>query len=225
LPTAPNGVPQTIIARGNYENTWDLRLTNNIPQFWSHGGQVLEGPSAIPLNEWTHLAISFDGAAKRIYVNGIEAASRDESRTLVYDPAPVPVTIGSDWSENEGSALFNGRVDEVALYNRALTPDEVLSIYNADFLGKNFSQPYFTSPDQLPDAPLGANYTQQLTTILGTPPASFSLSEGLVPPGMTLSSAGVVSGVPSASGIFYFTARATGALGAFTEQACVLRVV
>ena len=225
FPTAPNGTPQTIIAHGNFGNTWDLRLTNNIPQFWSHGAQGLEGPSAIPLNEWTHLAISFDGVAKRIYVNGIEVALQGELRALVYSPSPVPVTIGSDWSQNEGSARFNGRIDEVSLYNRALTADEVLSIYNADFLGKNLSQPYFTSPSQLPDGSIGADYTQQLTTILGTPPVIFSLSEGLVPPGMTFSSAGVVSGVPSASGIFYFTARATDATGAFTEQACVLRVV
>jgi hypothetical protein len=222
FPTAPSGGPHTIIARGNFGNTWDLRLTNNSPEFWSHGGQGLSGLSAIPLNEWTHLAISFDGAAKRIYVNGIEVASHGESRALVYDGAPVPVTIGSDY---EGSVLFSGRIDEVALYNRALTADEVLSIYNADFLGKNFSQPYFTSPSVFPDGVLGADYTQLVVTILGTSPISFSLSEGVLPPGMTFSSAGLISGVPSASGTFNFTVRATDAAGAFTEQLCVLRVL
>ena len=225
FPTGPNGSPKTIIARGSPFNTWDLRLTNNRPQFWSHGGQGLEGPSAIPLNEWTHLAITFDGLIKRLYVNGAQLASRNELRALVYDAAPVPVTIGSDWASNASSAPFNGRIDEVALYNRALTADEVLSIYNADFLGKNFSQPYFTSPAQLPDAALGANYTQQLTTILGTPPVSFSLSERLLLPGMTLSSAGLVSGVPSARGTFGFTTLATDAAGISTEQLCVLRVL
>lgn len=225
FPTAPSAGPHTIIARGNFGNSWDLRLTNNTPQFWSHGAQGLEGPSAIPLNEWTHLAISFDGRTKRLYVNGAEVASRGELRALVYDAAPVPVTIGSDWTSNASSARFNGRIDEVALYNRALTPDEVFGIYNADFLGKSFSQPYFTSLSQLPDGALGAIYTQQLTTILGTAPVSFSLSEGLLPPAMTLSSAGVVSGAPSASGTFGFTARATDAAGAFTDQLCVLRVV
>ena len=126
---------------------------------------------------------------------------------------------------NESSARFNGSIDEVALYNRALTADEVASIYNADFLGKNFLQPYFTSPAQLPDGVLGANYTQQVVTILGTGPVSFSLSEGVLPPGMTLSSAGLVSGVPGVSGVFDFTVRATDAAGNFTEQLCVLRVL
>jgi len=228
----PFGAPRTIIARGSSTNdsdTWYLGLSNvGNPEFFSHGNGLLQG-LRIPLNEWTHLAFTWDGLSKRLYVNGAQVGRIDKSAfitlgALVYDPAPVPVTIGSDWASNVSSARFNGRIDEVALYNRALTADEVRSIYNADFLGKDFSQPYFTSPAQLPDGVLGANYTQQVVAILGTGPVSFSLSAGALPPGMTLSSAGLVSGVPSASGTFGFTARATDAAGAFTEQLCVLQV-
>ena len=224
FPTAQDIDPHTIIARGDTGKTWDLRLTNNYPQFWSHGGQGLEGPSAIPLNEWTHLAISFDGTIKRLYVNGAKVASSDKPVALVYDAA-VPVTIGSEWASSASSARFKGRIDEVALYNRALTEDEVFSIYNADFLGKNFSQPYFTSPAQLPDATVREAYMQQVTTILGTAPIRFSLSEGALPPGMTLSSVGVVSGVSSSACTYDFTVLATDAAGMSTEQLCALRVL
>jgi hypothetical protein len=150
-------------------------------------------------------------------------ASQEQLGALLYEAA-VPITIGSDFQSNQSGNHFHGRIDEVALYNRALTADEILSIYNADFLGKNFSQPYFTSPSQLPDAVLGVNYSQQLTTLFGNTPVIFSLSEGLLPVGMTLSSAGLVSGVPGARGVFDFAARATDAAGTFTEQLCVLRV-
>jgi hypothetical protein len=224
FPIAPSG---TIIARGfstSDFDTWYLGLSSSRnSEFISHDNHLLKGPP-IPLNEWTHLAISFDGTTKRIYVNGAEAASSGGLGALVYDAAVVPVTIGSDWASNVSSARFNGRIDEVSLYNRALTADEILGIYNADFLGKNFLQPYFTSPSQLPDGVLGANYTQQVVAILGTPPVSFSLSEGLLPPGITLSSAGLVSGVPGVAGTFRFTVRATDSLGAFTEQLCTLKV-
>jgi Concanavalin A-like lectin/glucanases superfamily/Divergent InlB B-repeat domain/Immunoglobulin I-set domain len=155
-------VPQAIIARGYYAKGWDLRLTSRIPEFWSQG-QALVGPP-IPLNEWTHLAISLDGATKRLYVNGAEVASAKQPNALIYDATPVPVTIGSDWENNASGNGFNGRIDEVALYNRALTADEVYSIYFADFMGKNLLQPYFTSPSQLPDGVTGVNYTQQLVT-------------------------------------------------------------
>ena len=223
FPTVPNN-RQTVVARGDFMNTWMLELVNNAPVFWWDGGLGQQPVSPIPLNEWTHLAISFDGTTKRLYVNGAEVASQKQLKALFYGAAPVPITIGSEWSNNTGGRFFKGRIDEVALYNRALTADEVYSIYAADFLGKNLSQPYLTSPSQLPDGVVGANYTQQLVTILGTPPVSFSLTEGLLPPGITLSSTGLVSGVPGVAGTFHFTVRATDSLGAFTEQLYTLKV-
>ena len=142
FPTGLNGGFQAIIARGssnNEDDTWYLGLLDSIPQFWSHGNHLLQCPFAIPLNEWTHLAATFDGLIKRLYVNGVQATSQDELGALAYDVAPVPVTIASDWAFNASSARFVGRIDEVALYDRALTADQILSIYNADFAGKNFS--------------------------------------------------------------------------------------
>jgi hypothetical protein len=144
FPTGRNGGFQAIVARGssnNEDDTWYLGLLDNTPQFWSHGNRLLQCPFAIPLNKWSHLAITFDGLVKRLYINGAQAVSRDELGALVYDAAPVPMTIGSDWANNSSNSRFVGRIDEVALYNRALTADEILSIYNADFAGKNFAQP------------------------------------------------------------------------------------
>jgi hypothetical protein len=195
------------------------------PNFCNRADHLLQAPLAVPLDKWTHLAASYDGSTKRLYVNGEQVTSHDEFGALVYDPAPVPVAIGSDWQFNASDARFNGRIDEVALYNRALTPDEILSSYTADFAGKDLSRPYFTSPAELPDAGLGVSYTQQLTTILGTSPVSFSLSGGVLPLGMTLSSAGVMSGLSSSAGIFTFTVRATDAAGITSEQVCTLQVV
>jgi hypothetical protein len=47
----------------------------------------------------------------------------------------------------------------------------------------------------------------------------------MLPPGMTLSSAGVVSGTPGAEGIFDFTVLTTDAVGLFNEQLCILPVI
>jgi Putative Ig domain/Concanavalin A-like lectin/glucanases superfamily len=142
---------------------------------------------------------------------------------LKYDTAAVDVTIG--WDSSGSSTRFNGQIDEVAVYNRALSGNEILEISNADRTGKNITQPYFTSPPQLPGGAIGTVYSQQITTVLGTSPLRFSLSGGSLPSGVTLSTSGLVAGVPSEAAIFGFIVRATDAAGLFNEQVCTLQVV
>jgi len=64
---------------------------------------------------------------KRLYVNGAEVASRFANGQLVYpgQNSAVPVTIGSGWESNASSARIAARIDEVAIYNRALTATEI----------------------------------------------------------------------------------------------------
>ena len=229
FPTARDFLGEkTIITQGLSDGsyTWHLGMgSGGEPRFTSHQSQVTLTGSAIPLNVWTHLAISFDGATKRLYVNGAEVGRQGGLGPLVYDAA-APLTIGLGLGLLP-SGPFNGRVDEVAIYNRALTANEVFSLYNADFLGRNVTQPYFTSPSQLVNAPIFHAYSQRLTTILGTPPIRYSMSAGGLARGLTLSPDGLVHGiaVPSVPRLFDFTVRAMDAAGNFTEQLCVLRVV
>jgi hypothetical protein len=206
------------------DDTWYLGVTNGFPQFLSHSNDLLAAPSAIPMNQWTHLAISFDGTAKRLYVNGRPVASKSGLGTLIYDPAPVPVTIGGGWALNAPTDVFNGWIDEVSLYDRALTDGEIFDIYNADIAGKNAAAPYITTNSPLPDATIDTGYTQQLATVLGSAPVTFALSAGALPPGMTLSPGGVVSGAPTAPGVFDVTVTATDASGNAAAKLYVLTV-
>jgi hypothetical protein len=227
FPTIQLDSYQTIVARGfsaTDDDTWFLGLRSGLPHFWTFPPDDVTGSTAIPVNEWTHLAATFDGTTKCLYVNGALVASRGGVRALVYDTTAVPVTIGSDWAVGASSALFSGRVDELTIYDRALTPNEIFDIYNADLAGKDLTQPYFTSPSRLLDVAVGAVFTQQITTILGMSPVIFSLSAGALPPDLTVSPTGLVSGTASTPGIFRFTVRATDAAGAVAEQFCILQV-
>jgi hypothetical protein len=222
---------KSIIARGfstSNDVTWYLGLRNGVPTFYTFSPSIsVSGPSVIPPNQWTHLAATFDGTIKRLYVNGIEVATQTGLGPLVYDPAPVPVTIGADWGLNAPTNFFKGWIDEVALYGRALTSYEISAIYNADLAGKNIKQPYIVSPIQLPDGAPSTAYTYQFIAVLGTEPFSFLLSAGALPPGITLSSAGVLSGTPApnTSGIWSLTVQATDATGIFGEQLCTLKIL
>lgn len=65
------------------------------------------------------------------------------------------------------------------------------------------------SPTTLSDGAVGASYNQTLTASGGTAPYVFAVTSGSLPPGLTLSTGGVLSGSPTAGGSFSFTVTAT----------------
>ena len=69
------------------------------------------------------------------------------------------------------------------------------------------------STTTLPDAMQGEAYQASLAASGGTSPYSFSVVEGNLPPGLSLGSDGVFSGVPSTSGSYSFAVAATGSAG------------
>ena len=75
--------------------------------------------TALPINTWTHLAVTFDGAMIRIYVNGVQVATQAQTGALTTSTSAL--MIGS----NAFNERFIGRIDEVRVYNRALTVAEI----------------------------------------------------------------------------------------------------
>jgi hypothetical protein len=69
------------------------------------------------------------------------------------------------------------------------------------------------SPSTLPPGMVFTLYSQSITASGGTAPYTFTLASGALPPGLTLSAAGVISGAPVQNGIFNFTVRAADAGG------------
>lgn len=82
--------------------------------------------SALVLNQWSYLAVVFNGSQVQYYVNGVLA-------TTVSLPATITgrnngFQIGAD---NNIQQFFRGSLDEVRVYNRALTAQEVLTDMNS----------------------------------------------------------------------------------------------
>ena len=83
-------------------------------------------------NNWYHVVGTFDSKEIRIYVNGKLEGKKD-----VPNNAPVMVwndnniEIGGRPDTNGGTNLYKGMLDELAVYDRALTPDEVVTVMNA----------------------------------------------------------------------------------------------
>ncbi|MBI4182094.1 MAG: right-handed parallel beta-helix repeat-containing protein [Candidatus Aenigmarchaeota archaeon] len=86
----------------------------------------------ISTNTWTHLAGTYDGAVQKLYVNGVLAASASWSGSFLFNDL---LFVGRDHVPIPGHP-FNGTIDEVELFNRALASPEVLAIYTAGSAGK-----------------------------------------------------------------------------------------
>ncbi|MDX1804342.1 MAG: putative Ig domain-containing protein, partial [Alcanivorax sp.] len=67
------------------------------------------------------------------------------------------------------------------------------------------------SPSALPNLQQGTAYSQQLSASGGTSPYTYAVTSGSLPTGLTLSSTGLISGTPTASGPYNFTVTATDA--------------
>lgn len=100
----------------------------------------------IPANQWSHVAVTFDSATQTgsLYLNGVKLVSNVFIGELTLSTA-LPVHIG--YRSNTSTEAFAGTrhlggLDEVSIYNRALSPCEILAIYNS---GRNGKTPLLTS--------------------------------------------------------------------------------
>ena len=74
------------------------------------------------LNTWTHLAVTYDGATLRMFVNGVQVSSEAAPGGAVATNGALRIGGNAFWGE-----FFKGIIDEVRIYNRALTASEVLT--------------------------------------------------------------------------------------------------
>jgi hypothetical protein len=110
---------------------------------------VIETP--VQNNQWNHFAATFDSSsgAMKLYLNGALMVQTNTSLQPIgsYDPTYNPgIGIGNQ-SGTFNHASFDGLIDDVAVYSRALSGAEIQSIYNAGSSGKaGLNQPHTNAP-------------------------------------------------------------------------------
>lgn len=78
------------------------------------------GPSALPVGQWSYVTGTYDGSALRLYVDGVLKATKNTSGTVTASAGALRIGGNSVWGE-----WFNGAIDEVRIYNRALSATEI----------------------------------------------------------------------------------------------------
>ena len=84
----------------------------------------------IPLNLWSHIAFSYDGATLEIYVNGVLKGS--QIGVLTLNSGNSGISIGDSNQANGYWWPLDGKLDDIAIWNRALTAEELQKVYNSN---------------------------------------------------------------------------------------------
>ncbi len=93
--------------------------------FAGSGTTTVYGTAALAVNTWTHLAVTYNGATLTLYVNGVLASS--QARTGNIATSTNPLSIGGDSIYRR---YFQGRIDDVRLYNVARTQAQIQTDMN-----------------------------------------------------------------------------------------------
>ncbi|MGC9603548.1 MAG: LamG-like jellyroll fold domain-containing protein [Minisyncoccia bacterium] len=124
---------QTLVTKESYASSTSnsgylLRFSSARPGFVIENNQVYSvySPTSILPGIWYHVAGVYDGTVIRVYVNGTQTAIT--SYTGVIGQNSQSVYIGQQgWAPGK----VNGYLDEIRVYNRALSATEISDIYNS----------------------------------------------------------------------------------------------
>ena len=86
---------------------------------------ITTGASGLPTNQWSHVAATYDGTQLEFYVNGTQISSRPQTGNIMTSINALH--IGGDMANGQ---YFNGEIDEIRVYNLALTAAQIQADMN-----------------------------------------------------------------------------------------------
>lgn len=145
---ATNGTNNTVFCYGGASSSgnasiFQLRFDGNGSNLsstifgWDEGGAVsyVSSPANILPNTWVHWAVSSNGSAWTIYINGVSQAltptgGGNTGRWIgnINPVAPTLTSIGVTKYNGTFGNYVNGSIDDVRIYNRALTSSEIAQL-------------------------------------------------------------------------------------------------
>ena len=190
--TTSAGTTSFFIRKGKNTNL------NKISLSFNEGTTNVSSTTQIQNGVWYHVAVVYKGYESsnsdraKIYINGVDdTASYTNTIPTTLVSSTQPLRIGR-WA---GSATdFNGKIDETAVWNRALNQAEITSIYNNGYpkditalapinwwrLGENayFDGTDFTIPNKISGAPNGTSANMTATDLVADAPGSYAAGLG-----------------------------------------------
>ncbi len=146
--TLGGGHKQIIEKRENSKNDYYVNFYLNandggndkISAMMSDGSSasVIRSDDAIASDVWCHVVEVFDGTTHMMYVNGVLQSDTDTSVSSPYIAGTQTTHIGVNRGFGNYNYYFDGKIDDVRIYDKALSPIEVFQLYS----GQKAVNPY-----------------------------------------------------------------------------------
>jgi len=91
------------------------------------GGRGIVAEMPIPRGRWTHIVAQRDSGAIRLYINGL-LATQSTVADVSLEPDSTPLVVGAEIYEGRVRSFFEGSLDELKLYGRALNEQEIQAL-------------------------------------------------------------------------------------------------
>ncbi len=211
-------------ASGN--NGYEMGLSRNLlyGQFNSPGlpwpSSVIQYPLPVNLGTWNHVAFTYDQSAMKLYLNGQAVATNAVGPAIINSTPGSELCIGGE-SINQ-QVYFKGLMDEVSVYNTALSAAQIQAIYNASSVGKCSLPPAFVAQPQSATVLPGTNVTFTASARGGNPLVYQWQRNGSNISGANSSSLTLTNVQTTNTGIYTITA--SNSLGFITSSNAVLNV-
>jgi len=108
----------TLLMSGSGEKYLQFRIGINGER------RTVTSNAQIPLNQWVHVAGTFDGSSLKAYINGQLNSTANYSGNIQNTSNPIYIGDSQFWSRG-----LDGKIDEVKIYNKALTSGEIANLF------------------------------------------------------------------------------------------------
>jgi hypothetical protein len=95
--------------------------------------------SQIDLNNWYNVVFTFNGQELKQYINGVLITSNSLAGFTLNTVGNSGISIGVSDQANGHWSPFGGKIDDIGLWNRALTQQEITNLYNASLSTEDFA--------------------------------------------------------------------------------------
>ncbi|MEK7089623.1 MAG: LamG domain-containing protein, partial [Patescibacteria group bacterium] len=86
---------------------------------------IFSASNAVQIGQWQYIVATSDGLTIKFFVNGLLIYTTNQTRNASTG------AVGIGWDPAIGTEFWDGRIDDVRIYNRVLSAAEILALYNA----------------------------------------------------------------------------------------------